>query len=563
MLSTHDPLSLAESLLKQSDAKPRFTARQLLFLNSPLSKLVELYLYNNEGAPQKLDKFPMMVPIYDSIPKKLLLKCSRKTLKSTLVSNIISINMLRYNFYRMMYVSPDEESTKRFSHNYLSARFTSPPLQRIIGKLERNDVFFKQVRESQSNIILTYASDDANRTRGPACDQLCLDEFQGMLWDIVPIIEEVLAISKIKREIFSGTPLTTDNTIHQLWKRSDQMEWAMRCRGCNHWNTLTEDNEPLRMIQKQGLSCRKCGKKIDSCDGQWVNFNPGDHGVVGFHLAQPIIPYYNEIHSEWMDVYDKCYNKGYSLLQVYNEVLGLAYDMGAKPITEEKLKSLCVLGDMQTIWQRRLNNYNAVFMGVDWGVNPENSRTVGALGGIRSDGILEIFYIKVFKNTDYEEQIRELARIAKTFQPFLAMDSGPDPLRGKLLGNLYDPDRSQLIQYREGLFTQFTDCPNNAIDWSQKRWCLHRSDTMGFTMDLLKKNQILFPRWEDCGEAMQDILAIFTEVKEDNLRSKVFYRHRDPDDFFHVLNYIACQAHLWGGNIFFHGPSSSASTETN
>ena len=138
--------------------------------------------------------------------------------------------MLRYNFYRMMYVSPDEESTKRFSHNYLSARFTSPPLMKIMGKLERNDVFFKQVNETKSNIILTYASDDANRTRGPACDHLCLDEFQGMLWDIVPIIEEVLAISKIKREIFSGTPLTTDNTINQLWKRSDQMEWAMSTR---------------------------------------------------------------------------------------------------------------------------------------------------------------------------------------------------------------------------------------------------------------------------------------------------------------------------------------------
>ena len=86
--STHDPLSIAESLLKQKDSKSRFTARQLLFLNSPLSKLVELYLYNNEGAPQNLTKFPMMVPIYDCIPKKLLLKCSRKTLKSTLISNI-------------------------------------------------------------------------------------------------------------------------------------------------------------------------------------------------------------------------------------------------------------------------------------------------------------------------------------------------------------------------------------------------------------------------------------------------------------------------------------------
>ena len=563
MLSTHDSLVLAESLLKKKDIKSRFSARQLLFLNSPVSKLVELYLYNNEGTPQKLDKFPMMVPIYNEIPQRLLLKCSRKTLKSTLISNIIALDLIRYNYYRMMYVSPNEEGTKRFSHNYLSARFISPPLMKIISKLERNDVFFKQVRESQSNIILTYASDDANRCRGPSCSFLAVDELQGVLWDIIPIIEEVLAISRIKREIFSGTPLTTDNTIQQLWKTSNQMEWVMRCDSCAHWNSLTEDNDPLKMIQYKGLCCSKCGTILNSAKGQWVDFNPGERQTMGFHLAQPIIPYYNEIHSEWLDVYHKCYTKGYSMLQVYNEVFGLAYDIGSKPITEEKLKSLCVLGDMKDIYRNHAHRYSAVFFGVDWGVNPASSRTVGALGGIREDGIIEIFYIRIFKNTDYEEQIRELAEVAKTYQPFLAMDSGPDPLRGKMLGNLYDPSKSQLVQYREGLLTQFTDTPASAMDWSQTRWCLHRSDTMGFTMELLKKNQILFPRWEDSSEAMQDILSIFTEVKEDHLRAKIFYRHRDPDDFFHVLNYIACQAHLWGGNTFFQGPSTSSEPDLN
>ena len=158
---------------------------------------------------------------------------------------------------------------------------------------------------------------------------------------------------------------------------------------------------------------------------------------------------------------------------------------------------------------------------------------------------------------DYEQQIQELANVARHYQPFLTMDSGPDPIRGKMLGNLYDPSRSQMVSYREGLLTQFMDIPANALDWSQTRWCLHRSDSMGFTMDLLKKDQILFPSWEDSGEALQDILSIFTEVTEDNLRSRIFYRHRDPDDFFHTLTWISCHAHLSMGNMFFLGPSTS------
>src|ERR1035437_10205500 len=147
MLSLHDSLVKVTSLLKQKDQKSRFLARQLLFLNSPLSKLVELYLYNNEGQPQKLDKFPMMRAIYDGIPSKLLLKCSRKTLKSTLVSNMIALNLVRYNFYRMMYIAPNEQATKRFSHDYLSARFSSPPLAKIISKLSKNDVYVKEVAD--------------------------------------------------------------------------------------------------------------------------------------------------------------------------------------------------------------------------------------------------------------------------------------------------------------------------------------------------------------------------------------------------------------------------------
>ena len=74
---------------------------------------------------------------------------------------------------------------------------------------------------------------------------------------------------------------------------------------------------------------------------------------------------------------------------------------------------------------------------------------------------------------------------------------------------------------------------------------------MGFTMELLKKGRILFPRWEDSSEGMQDILAIFTEVKEDDLKSRIFYRHKEPDDFMQTLNYAACAAHLWAGNSFF------------
>ena len=553
MLSLHDSLERVTSLLKQKNQKSRFLARQVLFLNNPLSKLVELYLYNNEGQPQKLDKFPMMRAIYDGIPSKLLLKCSRKTLKSTLISNMIALNLIRYNFYRMMYVAPNEQATKRFSHDYLSQRLSSPPLNRIITKVVPNDVYVKGIEDTNSNIILTYASEDANRTRGPATMHNIFDEVQGMNQDILPIVNETMAISEIKREIYAGTPLTTDNTINELWKTAHQIEWVTKCTGCNHWNSLTEDNEPMKMIQKKGLSCSKCGKVLDTSTGRWADFNPGERRMIGFHMAQPILPHYNQTEKGWIEIYDKCYNSNYSLLQVNNEIFGLPYDLGAKPITEQEVKALCLLGEMRTIHERNRQRYIYITMAVDWGVNPESSRTVCTLVGLRDDGVMEVFFTKIFKNTNYEQQIRDIAGIAHNFQPaVLICDSGPDPIRGKMLGNLYDPSRTQLVCYREGLFVQMTDVPNDALDWSQMRWCLNRGETMGFTLTMLKKGKVLLPRWEDTSEAAQDILSLFIEVKEDDLKSRIFYRHKDPDDFFHTLNYACCAAQLWAGNSFFN-----------
>ena len=550
-----DTLDKIRDLLKCRDRKSKFLARQLLFLNSPLSKLVERYLYTNEGTLQKLDEFPMMREIYDKIPKKLLLKCSRKTLKSTLLSNIIALDMIRYNNYKMLYVGPNEAFTKYFSHNYLSARFESPPVKKIITGLKKNDVFEKELEDTNSNVILKYASDDATRTRGPATDHNIHDEIQDMCSDILPIISETMAISKIKREMYAGTPLTTDNTINQLWSRANQIEWAMRCDSCNHWNTLTEDNEPLKMIQRAGLSCSKCGGLIDSLNGHWVDFNPGDREILGYHLAQPILPNFNRAKSDWLDIFQKCFERNYSVLQVYNEVFGLPYDVGSKPITEAELKALCVLGDQATIFQRRKHLYHNIVMGVDWGVNMISSRTVVTLAGMTENGTLEVFFVKVFKDVDYQKQIREIAQLAQAYQPFLAADSGPDPIRGTMLGQAYDPSRTQLVSYRESKFIQHTEIPPDAADWSQIRWCLHRSDTMGFTFNLLKKGKILFPNW---GEWMQDILNVFIEVKEDNLKAKVFYRHGadSPDDFMHTLNYCAVQAYLHAGDPFLNSPSS-------
>jgi hypothetical protein len=565
----HDLLDNIKYLFSRDDDKAKFLGRQLMFLNSPLSRVVELYLNDNEGQLQKLDQFPMMREIYNKLPQKLLLKCSRKTLKSTLLSNIVALNMVRYNYYKMLYVAPQEISTKYFSQNYLSARFESPALKKILPGFIKNDVFEKILDVTNSGVILRYAKDDATRCRGPATDHNIYDEVQDTNKDVIPIIQETMAISPFKREMYAGTPLTTDNTIHQLWKQSTQFEWATKCEGCNHWNTLTVDNEPLKMIRLEGLSCSKCSRRIDTTKGLWTTFSSDKSQLVGYHLAQPILPYFNQKPKEWKEIYNKVTNKNYSTGQVYNEVFGIAYDTGAKPITEEFLKTrCCVLGNLNKdenhptdIWDRANGKYKVRTCGADWGVNMDTSRTTVCLGGLRDDNVFEVFFCKVYRDFDYEWQIKDIARRANAVDAFCASDSGPDPNRGIKLVQYTSPSRSQLVRYEHGKFIQRYEIPSGSIDWRQNRWCLHRSDTMTFVFNLIKQGKILFPQWEDCSEEMQDILNIFIEVKEGNFgRQDLFYRHKpdQPDDFFHALNFAVCQAYMVIGDAVLSGPSSSA-----
>ena len=930
----HELVTKVQGILTSpaSTEEAKASARQLLFHTAPLSDVVESYLYDNEGRPQNLSKFQMMRAIYDKIPQRLLLKCSRKTLKSTLLSNMIALNLLRFNHYKMLYVAPQELSTKYFSNNYLNVRFESPPLKRMIRGWGRNDVFEKILQDTNSSVILRYCNEDATRLRGPAVDENTFDEcvtgntlvlgrvpkrildirpgdtitsfdasqnirtdkvkkvtskgrrptwritlsdssflectsnerlltnrgwyylaqllpireikrcpkalalytsysatetapfrdvigrwgdgvecktstvqsepwveatrvraaqsegaqqlsqhppavsgkqrvwnhklcfcngdfssvrilthsmlraakreigkegwagmvkpaymgrngllvhgrrlatssrecaytthrrvsekagqfntgvatdtwasfqylqdkrvlhgrpfgrrnpgilrkdqalrhtmhalqvevtpseaMQNMRWsdgfcrkdtlqetrlsykseknsaqevcrkegaaitrityigeqevfdletevyhtffangiavhncqdisfDVLPIIKETMALSPFKREVFAGTPLTTDNTINELWKTSSQCEWATKCAACNHWNTLTLDNEPLKMVQKEGLSCSKCQTLLDTGTGEWVEFNPAKHDLIGYHLAQPILTHFNQDPKEWADIYKKVWNTGpnrYSMAQIYNEVFGLAFDTGSKPITEETLKKLTVMGDMTTAFERNKHRYMHTTCGVDWGVNMQTSRTAIVMGGLRDDGVYEVFFARILKDFDYEKHIVEIADRVNAVGSFCACDAGPDVARGKKLMDLTSYERTQLVRYEDGLLIQHYKVPPNAAHPSQNRWCLHRSDTMTFTFDLLKKGMILFPMWEQTEECLTDILNVFIEVKEGALRQELVYRHpaAKPDDFFHALNFAVVQAHLLGHNQLLQLPSSTALT---
>lgn len=573
MHTTSEILSGVNGLLNEKSTKAKFLARQLLFSSLPASFFVEKYLQDNEGRQQSLELFPMMRQIYDRMPQKLLLKCSRKTLKSTLLSNIICLNMIRWNYYKMLYVAPQETSTKYFSSNYVAPRFDSPNLKSIyVRGWQKNDVYEKIFDDTQSSVLFKYAKEDATRCRGPATDHNIHDEVQDMLFEILPIIKETMALSEYKREFFAGTPLTTDNTINELWKRSTQLEWATKCTGCNHWNMLTIDNNPMNMIRPAGLSCSRCGKLLDTTQGVWISplERPQDIELVGYHLAQPILPHFNRSAKEWKEIYNKVTDGKYGQHQIYNEVFGLAFDVGSKPITKEELSGLCTLGPMLNeygkfnIFIKNRTNYVRTTTGVDFGVNMVTSRTACVHGGIQSNGIYEVFGARIFETHDHEEHLKTIAGESNLIRSIIAADGGPDPARAHKLGELTEPMRMLIVRYGAGKLVQNYEMPKGANDWRLNRYVLHRSDTLSFTFRMLKGGKVKFPQWADMETCFEDILNEFIEVHEGRLVQELVYSHAPnrADDFLHALNFALVTAYSAIGDPILRGNSSSALTLT-
>ena len=84
----------------------------------------------------------------------------------------------------------------------------------------------------------------------------------------------------------------------------------------------------------------------------------------------------------------------------FNEVLGLEYDEGVLPVTEEELKACCTGGPLE----HEPNKYytgRPTYMGIDYGpINSKNSYTVVTIITRLDDGKFKLVYAKRYAGAE-------------------------------------------------------------------------------------------------------------------------------------------------------------------
>lgn len=476
--------------------------------------------------------------IYDIQTPRTLLMCGRQVEKSTTLGNKMMAYACLIPHFKVLYVSPSSTQTKEFSKTRLKESIETCPDLRTWFPSHLTDNVFEKKAINRSQLTLRYAFLNADRCRGLSADLIAMDEFQDLLLDNIPVIEEAASHSPFKWFIYSGTPKSLDNPIQVYWDTySTKNEWAVPCErhglpnnpGSWHWNILGEKNIGLK-----GLSCDKCGQPIFANHpmSQWVrtgNPNPKLDTFEGFRIPQLMVPWI-----PWSNILTK-YN-GYSRGKFYNEVLGQSFDSGQRPLTQSDVQANCdadfsMAADKLKEVMAKCRG-KKVYAGIDWGQDSNNSFTILTIG-CYIDGFFRIIFAHRFQGAEAEPK-EQITKIKKLLKAFNISRVGVD------YGGGYWPNDELLREYGSQRVVRYQYSTPKTImkyDSSKGRFLIHRSEVMSAVFNAIKRRSVFrFPRWSEFRAPFaSDMLAIFSEYNERTRMTEYRKSPNTTDDTFHSV----------------------------
>ena len=536
--------------------------------------------FNLEGKPYTLkDHFPFEPMFSASMPRSSVWRCARQTAKSmsSASKGVLLANTISEGHFKVLYVTPLYEQIRRFSSNYVRPFIENSPLRSLmVGPDTEQNVLQRSFRNG-SIMFFSYALLDADRIRGIKADLIAFDEVQNLNKAHIPIIIEVMSASRYKIVQYTGTPLTRDNTIEDLWSQSSMAEWVIKCEACNYYNIPSRDHHIDKMIgpwhedigdpdaedpKKRGLPaviCAKCAKPINPRKGRWIHQNSSRKMYYAwYHVPQIILPMHYASRDAWSLLLAKQSGMANTTTAMfYNEVLGEAYDMSTKLVTKTDLERAGILNEnTEEAAMRRINKYSHRALGVDWGGGGADgvSFTTIAVVGFSPDGRAEVIFGKrLLTPHDHAGEAMEVKRLFGKFCcHLLAHDyTGAGTLRETFLiqGGL-DKDRVMPIQYVRSATANILNFIE-ATDYHPRNYYrVDKTRSLQLVSYAIKFGKIVFFKYDyksaDAPGLLHDFLALVEHKTPTNHAGDVYTIQKQngfTDDFAHAVNLGCCA--LW------------------
>lgn len=501
-----------------------------------------------DGKPFSLADYPLMRSIYNDPGITMLLLCGRQIGKSTTLCNFLGTEMMAIEQFKTLFISPSKEQTSRFSNTRFAKMIHfSPFIEKfyIDSRMPSNNVMLRMLANG-SEIVFSYAQDNADRARGVSADRLCLDEVQSiLLGEVEPVLRECLAASQYKFRLYCGTPLTFENDIETLWQRSTKNEWVVTCPHCQAKQLVTVGN-----LGDKFLMCRKCFKELDVKIGAWYSQDPTSK-VTGYHISQLVVPRnVSTIPNPYTGVapYESILEKrrDYSEQRFNNEVLGISDSIGSRLLNRDDLEKLC----KDWFWEETNHAKPEIWKdviqtvaGIDWsGQGISNvSRSVIVIFGILPDMKLRFMYGKIFHVGNPVNDVDEMAIICDIYRAMIVIaDEGEGSLANGILRNKLGHHRVYGNRY---------GASNSSIKWNQRDgYYSDRTLMIDQIMLIYKHMQIEFPCIKQATPFIDDILA---EYEESTAQGRRIWRHAAnvPDDALHSMVFAWLASRVITGTV--------------
>jgi len=529
------------------------------------------------GKPYHLhDHFPFAPFFRTRMPRRTLLKTGRQVSKSTSLAaqGVLFSNCIPY--FSTLYITPLFEMIRRFSQNYVRPFIeTSPVVDLFMGSTTINSVLQRSFK-NRSQMLFSFAYQDAERTRGISADKNVIDEVQDMDISFLPIIHETISASQDWGLIqYAGTPKTMDNTIEVLWQDSSMAEWMIKCPHCAHWNIPALEYDLVAMIGPYhsdisetcpGIVCAKCRKPVNprpayqGGTGRWVHRMKDRRWTsAGYHIPQIIMPMHYADPEKWEILVGKQQGKGNTPVNVFmNEVCGESYDSGSKLVTVTDLRKAACLPWKRDVDEAKahVNEYNYKVVSVDWGgggvkagksVMEYQSYTAIAVLGMGPGGKIDVLYgYRSLHPHDHVREARMILGVMNHFQcSHLVHDyTGAGAIRETVMNHAGLPLSNIVpIAYTgpaKGNVLQFK--PATALH-PRDHFNMEKARSLSYTCQFIKSGVLRFFEYDyiSSGEAglIHDFLYLVEDKSETGFGRDRYQILRDPagpDDFAQAVN---------------------------
>lgn len=541
------------------------------------------FLLNLKGKPYSLARHPQMEVLYKirDVPLRTLLMCGRQVSKSTNLAAQAVVHSAGVDYLNTLNIAPLFEQIRRFSNNYIRPFIEESPIRELlIGQKLKDNSVFQRSFQNGSNMFFTFAFLDAERVRGISADKLNLDEIQDIDYDFLPVIESCLDASELGMTLISGTPKTTDNTIHLFWEDSSQAHWVTKCTHCSDYNIAGLEFGLEKMVQKKGFCCKKCSELLNPVDGFFYHmYHDRINSAPGYHIPQVVLPQHYANTNKWFKLYNKKIK--WPQYRYYNEVLGESCDVGSRLVTRTKLMQCAKLP-----WNLNLaegieaasnpnNEYAFITMGVDWGgggggqIKRKRNQLV-VEGGTTSFTVVTIQGFRpglVNPDVIYAERFAtdmspgdEAKRIMELFWAFRCNLVGHDfggagSIREALMLQAGLPqDRIMPCAYTHMPTKPIVEFKGADAVRPRNYYSVDKARSLALLCAVINADLARFPRWPVQEDVVlyEDFLALIEEKRESPSRSDTYLITKNPkkaDDFCHAVNF-GCLAYWHSHQLY-------------